>query len=64
MEMLSIFSRIESGAVGTSEFREELDEVVVWLDEVEPLLDTEAGPLDEDHLEKTLDKIKVRGSYV
>ena len=43
----------------TTEFAEEMDELLFWLDETENILDTNVRPAHETFMEDMLEKIKV-----
>ena len=43
----------------TTEFAEEMDELLFWLDETENILDTNVRPAQETFLSEMLEKVKV-----
>ena len=52
--------RFDEHVPTTSEFADEMDELLFWLDETEGVLETGLRPADDLHLEGILEKIKVR----
>ena len=57
--MCSLAVRFDEHVPTTTEFAEEMDELLFWLDETENILDTNVRPAHETFMEDMLEKIKV-----